>query len=156
MLSTVLTFLGLSAVTLAMLPTTPPVTPRHPVTDHYHTIKVVDEYQWLEDGHSDDVRRWSQAQNAYAREYLERLPNTEAIRARVKAVLADRSASYGRVMPAGGRFFTMKREPPKQQPFLIELNRLHDPDSMRVLVEPEEYRSRGDDKNRLVRTFTRW
>lgn len=146
MLSTVLTSLGLSAVTLAMPPTTPPATPRHRVTDRYHNIEVVDEYQWLEEGHRDDVRRWSQSQNAYAREYLERLPNKEAIRARVKTILADRSASYGRVMPAGGRFFAIKREPPKQQPFLIELNSLDDPDSLRVLVDPEEIDREGTTK----------
>jgi len=144
--ATVLLSIGLSANMLAMQPAKPPATQRKLVTDAYHGIEIHDEYRWLEDGQGNAVRRWSQQQNAYARDYLKRLPNTEAIRARVKEILADKSASYGSVMPAGGRYFAMKRQPPKQQPFLIQFKSLDDPDSATVLVDPEVIDREGTTK----------
>lgn len=144
--ASIVTSVGLSAIALTMQPAKPPATSQEPVTDTYHNIEVVDEYRWLEVGQSKDVRRWNQQQNAYAREFLKRLPNRAAIRARIKEILADESASYERVVPAGGRFFAMKRQPPKQQPFLIELKNLDDPDSARIVVDPEEIDREGTTK----------
>ena len=139
----VLLSLGLSTTVLAMQPATPPASKREPVTDVYHRVKVVDAYRWLEDFERDDVRRWSQAQNKHARDFLKRLPNRDAIGARVQEVLADESASYGAVTPAGGRIFAMKRQPPKQQPFLIVLQSHDDVDAARILVDPEQIDEEG-------------
>ncbi|MCO6455286.1 MAG: S9 family peptidase [Pirellulaceae bacterium] len=131
-----LTLLSLPTIALAMPPGQPPTTARSPVTDRYHQVEVVDEYRWLEDGTNQEVRQWSGRQNAFAREYLQTLPNTDLIRARVQRILAHESASYGSLQVAGGRYFAIQRQPPKQQPFLIELRSLDDPGSARVLLDP--------------------
>ena len=52
----------------------PPPTPKHPVTDIYHGVKVTEDYRWLEDWNDPEVKQWSAAQNARTREYLDHLP----------------------------------------------------------------------------------
>src|SRR5437868_4094613 len=44
-----------------------------PVTNDYHGVKVVDNYQWLENATDPEVRKWSAAQNQEARAYLDKL-----------------------------------------------------------------------------------
>jgi hypothetical protein len=44
----------------------PPVAAKHPVTDEYHGVKVVDDYRWLEDGKSAKTEQWLAAENAYS------------------------------------------------------------------------------------------
>ena len=54
---------------------TPPTTPKKPVTDVYHGVKVVDPYRWLENGNDAAVQKWDREQNKYARHYLDKLPD---------------------------------------------------------------------------------
>ena len=70
----------------------PPTTPVRPVTDTYHGVKVVDPYRWLETDKDSEVKSWSAAENAYARQFLDRLPDVAAIRARVTAIMSARVA----------------------------------------------------------------
>ena len=58
----------------------PPQTPRLPVVNEYHGVKVVDTYQWLEDWDDQRVQTWSDEQNAYARKKLDNLPRVEELR----------------------------------------------------------------------------
>src|SRR6516162_8978405 len=51
----------------------PPKTPKKPVTDVYHGVKVTDPYRWLEDAKDPAVRKWTAAQNRYTRAYFKRL-----------------------------------------------------------------------------------
>ena len=57
-----------------------PPTAIKPVTDIYHGVEVVDNYRWLEDETSPDVRNWSEAQNNYARCKLDNIPVREDIK----------------------------------------------------------------------------
>src|SRR5476649_882032 len=82
---------------------TPPATSQKPVTDTYHGVSVVDPYRWLENWDDPAVRSWSDAQNAHAHEFLDRLPNVAALRGRVTEVLFAQSLSYGGLAFAGGR-----------------------------------------------------
>lgn len=120
----------------AALAVEPPATPRNPVTDEIHGVKIVDEYRWLEDWGDPAVREWSEAQNAYARSVLDKLPATEAIRARVKQLLEASSVSYGATAVAGGQVFAIKRQPPMQQPFLVMLPTSLLAADERVIVDP--------------------
>ena len=45
----------------AQLPTVP--TASEPVTNYYHQVAVVDDYQWLEDAANPAVRDWIHRQN---------------------------------------------------------------------------------------------
>jgi prolyl oligopeptidase len=111
-------------------------TPREPVTDTYHGVAVVDEYQWLEDKDSEATRTWTAAQDARTRAYLEALPSRDAIRERFEAILKVESTSYDAPSLGGSTSFALKTQPPRQQPFLVVLDTLDDTAGERVLVDP--------------------
>jgi len=121
----------------------PPETPKRPVVDDYHGTKVTDDYRWLENGADPAVQRWSDAQNARARAVLDALPSREAIARRVGALLSWESPSYFDLEDRGGVLFALKRQPPKEQPFLVALDSAADPASERVVVDPMAIDSSG-------------
>ncbi len=122
----------------------PPVeTPSRPVANEYHGVKVVDEYQWLENWDDAAVKAWSDAQNAHARRVLDALPNVEAIRARVTEISSAPTVTHYHVRMAGGKAFAMKRQPPKQQPFIVVMDSLFHPDAARTLVDPAAIDAEG-------------
>src|SRR5689334_7715350 len=57
-------------------------TARHPVTNEYHGVKVVDDYLWLEKADDPAVKKWSEGQNAQARAFLDKLPVRSAVESR--------------------------------------------------------------------------
>jgi len=135
---TLIAFLLLAAgVAIASegLPPTPP-TPKKPVFDTYHGVNVEDDYQWLENWDDPAVRAWSDAENKRARGFLAALPGREQIRDRLKQWYATASASYYGLSYRSGAIFASKTQPPKQQPLLVALNRDLDPQSERVIVDP--------------------
>ncbi len=133
----------LAVLTTLAVMAKPPATQKHPVVDVYHGVAVVDDYRWLENWNDKKVREWSDAQNAYAREWLNRLPNVKAIRERLTQIMTARTVSYGQLAHRKGRLFAIKREPPKQQPFLIVLPSADSIAQARVLVDPNQIDSKG-------------
>jgi prolyl oligopeptidase len=131
----VLAILTLSASSL--LPAQPPAAPKRPVTDVFHGVKVVDEYRWLEDYSSPEVRAWSEAQNRFARQYLDSLPIRATLYEELKKVMSHPSPSHTGLVRAHGVLFAMKRQPPKQQPFLVTLP------AERVVLDPATLDARG-------------
>ncbi|UCE61652.1 MAG: S9 family peptidase [Phycisphaerales bacterium] len=121
----------------------PPAAEKKPVIDTYHGAKVIDDYRWLEDGDDAAVREWSDTQNAHARDILDKLPNVDAIRARVTEILGAKKVSYGKPSYRNGRIFAIKRQPPKQQPFLIVMTSADDTGTARVLVDPNTIDTSG-------------
>ncbi len=116
----------------------PPETRKSPVVDTYHATTVRDDYRWLEDASSAAVQKWSDAQNAYARAFLDRLPQADAIRREVTSILSNQSIRYFNVSVAAGRVFCERLEPPQQQPVIVVLDDLAAADSARVLVDPNQ------------------
>ena len=114
----------------------PPPTPKHPVTDVYHGVKVVDDYRWLENWDDPAVRAWSGAENAYARHYLDALPTRTALEAELQRLLANPSPLYRSLMARRGQLFALKTLPPKEQPFLVVLDSPDAPASARTIVDP--------------------
>jgi len=134
------TILLFAACFLAMtsknvLPPIPP-TPKKPVIEDYHGVKVEDDYQWLENWNDPAVRSWNDAENARARAFLDALPARQHIFNRLKALYDQTSASYSGLENRHGILFALKSQPPKQQPFLITLNSEADPQSEQVVVDP--------------------
>jgi prolyl oligopeptidase len=121
----------------------PPDTPKRPVTDEYHGITVTDDYRWLENWDDPAVKQWSAAENARTRAYLDHLPARAAIKARLKQLVSDSSASYYDLQFRAGRLFAMKYEPPKQQPMLVVLRDADDPDSAKVVFDPNVASEKG-------------
>jgi prolyl oligopeptidase len=58
----------------------PPDTPKQPVSDEYHGVKITDQYRWLEDWNDPSVKQWSAAENARTRAYLDNLPSRSSSR----------------------------------------------------------------------------
>ena len=126
----------LSLVSFGQTPSisSPPATPKQPVTDEYHGVKVTEDYRWLENWDDAAVKQWSAAQNAWARAYLDGLPSRAAIAQQLKKMTAA-SSGYYNVQYRGGVLFAM-RFSAKQQDYLIALHSPDDVTSERVVVDP--------------------
>lgn len=127
-------FVWLSA-TVAMS-ATPPASPKQPVEDVYHGVRVKDDYRWLEDWNKQEVRAWSDAQNVFARSWLDTRPNVAAIRKRVTEIMTQKTVSYFDLDYIDGTIFAMKREPPRQQSFLVVMNSANVADQAQIVVDP--------------------
>ena len=116
----------------------PPAAPKKPVTDVYHGVSVTDDYRWLENYSDPAVKAWGDAQNRYARKYLDALPARAAISEELKRLYAQPSPLYTDLHAAGGQLFALKRQPPKEQPLLVALKSADDTASERVVIDPNQ------------------
>jgi prolyl oligopeptidase len=121
----------------------PPAAKKEKVEDTYHGVKVTEEYRWLEDAKSADVKAWSDSQNKYARDFLAKLPGLEKIKSQLKDILGAKRISHSALQVRGGKVFAMKRQPPKEQPFLVVLPSLEEPDKARVLLDTMDLDKKG-------------
>jgi prolyl oligopeptidase len=123
-----------SAIAAAAGPSYPP-TLKRPVSETYHGVTVVDDYRWLEDDASPEVKRWVAEQNALTRHYLDGIAQRPAIAARVGELL--RTAPIRRFdFRYRVRLFALKIEPPKNQPILVALPSSGDPRGEHVVLDP--------------------
>jgi prolyl oligopeptidase len=113
-----------------------PATPKKPVVDDYHGVKVTDDYRWLEGGAAPEVQEWSKQQNARTRAYLDHLPARGAIVERLRQLYSTRTARFDDLRFRGGVLFAIERQPPKPQSFLVALTSPDDPASARTIVDP--------------------
>jgi prolyl oligopeptidase len=121
----------------------PPPTPKKPVTDTYHGVRVTDDYRWLEDAADPAVRRWTEAQNRCTRSVLDRSPALRPLRRRLRELMTAPSPGYSGLRVCGGTLFALKSQPPKEQPFLVTLKSADDPGSARVLLDPNALDAKG-------------
>ena len=137
--------LSLSLTTLAQKPPlgAPPATPKHPVTDQYFGVTVTDDYRWLENWNDPGVKRWSAVQNAYARGYLDSLPDRPAIKERLQHLAGSGSVAYFSLQFRGGILFARKTQPSKQQPLLVALDSNADPASEKIVFDPNAASAKG-------------
>ena len=126
--------LALSAVAFAQ----PPAAPKKPVTDVYNGVSVTDDYRWLENYSDPAVRAWTDAENKYARKYLDSLPTRTAISDELKKLYSQPSPRYFYLHAAGGLLFALKDQPPKEQPLLVALKSADDPASERIILDPNQ------------------
>jgi prolyl oligopeptidase len=98
------------------------VAARKAVTNAYHGTTVVDDYQWLENAADPAVKKWSAAQNAQARGYLDKLETRPLLQDRLTRLVAKTSPNYSSLAWRAGKLFLMKFQPPAQQPVLITLD----------------------------------
>ena len=90
-----------------------PPTRTSPVTETLHGVSITDDYRWLEDGKSEEVKAWLGTQDAYAREKLRALPQRDAIAERLRELFYVES--HGTPHKAGSRYFWAKREAGKEK-----------------------------------------
>lgn len=114
-----------------------PATPKRPVSDTYHGVTVIDDYRWLEDDASAEVRGWAAEQNVATRRYLDGIAQRPAIAARVGELLRSAPIQhYG--FEYRRQLFAMKSQPPKNQPLLVLLPPSADAGAERVILDPNE------------------
>lgn len=123
----------------------PPVpdTPKRPVTDEYHGVKVLDDYRWLEDGANIEVKQWSDAQNSRARAYLDGSAERAGIVERLRQLYSGQGATFSGLIERGGVLFALENVPPKAQAMLVTLPSTDDPGSAKVVVDPNAMDASG-------------
>ncbi len=118
-------------------------TPREPVTNVYHGVQVVDDYQWLEQATNTKVQTWTKEQNGRTRDYFDALPFREGVAQELEELIADESASYSLSYYRGGHYFALRDKPPAQQPVLVELKSIYRPALRRVIFDPNTWNTNG-------------
>ena len=98
-----------------------PPTPKKPVSETYHGATVIDDYRWLEDDASSEVKRWVAEQNALSRRYLDAILERPAIAKQVEELLKTAPVRRYDFQYRGKRIFALKVQPPKNQPLLVTL-----------------------------------
>ncbi len=120
-----------------------PPTAKHPVVDIYRDTRVTDDYRWLEDWSDPNVKAWSDAEAAFARQWLDAIPQRAAIHARIERLVSDAGPSWTELAARGGTFFALEERPPKQHPLLVVFTSLTDRKTARVLVDPNAIDASG-------------
>jgi prolyl oligopeptidase len=120
-----------------------PETIRKPEVTTYHGVQITDEYQWLENGAEPAVSRWTTAQNAATRDYLERLPNYGAVAQQVERWLQRASTDYVALQVQARQMFALRFKPPAAQAALVALTSTAST-SERVVFDPNDYDPQGN------------
>lgn len=121
----------------------PPTTPKRPVFDEYHGVRVEDNYRWLEDWSDPAVKQWSAAENQRTRAYLDQLPARAETRDELRDFYSGASVRYYQVEYRPGAIFALKMQPPKQQGMLVRLQSPDDLSTEKVVVDPNTMSSQG-------------
>jgi len=135
--------LGLTAASVghAQLPAVPTV--RKPVTDTYHGVPVVDDYQWLEEATNPVVRDWTRQQNERTRAYFDKLKFHYGLEQQLTELVSDASASYALTDCRGGTIFALRFKPPAQQPVLVRLKSVYPSALRKVVFDPNLWNTNG-------------
>ncbi|MCW5804201.1 MAG: S9 family peptidase [Deltaproteobacteria bacterium] len=113
----------------------PPVAEVRVVKDTYHGTVVEDPYQWLE-GDGADVQAWGEGQDRYARAVLDQLPESDALRAEITAVVKAAVVQYGDLRAAGGKLFALRRSPELEHPELVAMTDPEHPEAAQRVLDP--------------------
>lgn len=124
-----------------------PATRKATVADTLFGTTLTDDYRWLEDGKSAEVKTWLGAQDAFARDRLKALPERDAIAARLKELFYVES--MGVPMREGNRFFFTKREATQEKAVLYVREGKNG--APRALLDPNTW---SDDGSVSMRAWT--
>ncbi len=130
-----------ASVGFAQLPVVPAA--REPVTNVYHGVAVVDDYQWLENATNPAVRDWTRRQNERTHAYFDKLQFHDGLEQELMELIADESASYGLSDYRGGIIFATRFKPPAQQPVLVRMNSVFPPALRKVMFDPNAWNTNG-------------
>ncbi|MGH9366123.1 MAG: prolyl oligopeptidase family serine peptidase [Thermoanaerobaculia bacterium] len=110
----------------------PPETRKEEIRETLHGAEIADPYRWLEDQDSPETRAWIDAQNAYTRELLAKVPGREQFEKRVGEML--RIDVIGTPTERPGRYFFSWRRADRDLPILYVRRGWKGKDE--VLVDP--------------------
>ncbi len=112
----------------------PPKTKTVKVVDVIHGIKIADPYRWLEKDNQ-EVQEWLERQNAYARLFLDKIPEREIIKKRFNKLFKMDSIEIP--VSRGNRYFFGERKANEDLSVLYVQEGLHG--SPRVLIDPNKF-----------------
>jgi prolyl oligopeptidase len=118
-------------------------TKKQPVKDSYYGVTIQDDYRWLEDLKSPEVKTWAEQQNQRSEKFLAALPGRSAIAEEMKKLTSVQPISYGDIQLIAGKIFALKFDPKKQQQFLVVLEAADRPESERPVCDPNIIDSAG-------------
>ncbi|PKK84034.1 MAG: S9 family peptidase [candidate division Zixibacteria bacterium HGW-Zixibacteria-1] len=84
-----------------------PETPVRTVVDTLHGVEIADDYRWLEDGKSPEVKKWADEQDKYCRQLLGEYAGRKDLEASIEKLMKIGSMNSPAVY--GGKYFYMKR-----------------------------------------------
>ncbi len=102
-------------------------------------VRIADPYRWLEDGKSDEVHAWVDAEDAFARAYLSKLPGRDAMAARFKELFYVERV--GTPQHYGDRWFFARRDAGREKFTVYWREGKNGKDQ--VLLDPNEWSSDG-------------
>ncbi len=124
-------------ISLLLPQTAPPATPKKPVIDTYNTVKVTDDYRWLENFDDPAVKQWTAGQNAASRSVLDALPQRDVLARELRQLFQPAMARYFPIEQRGGKIFARKSDPRHQHQFVVTLDSLDNPASERTVLDPD-------------------
>ncbi len=116
-----------------------PVAHKGTVVEDYHGTKVADPYRWLEDLDSADTKAWVDAENKLTFDYLNQIPQRDAIKARLTKLW--NFERYTVPETAGGHYFFSKNDGLQNQYVLYTMDRLDG--EPRLLLDPNKLSADG-------------
>ena len=130
-------------------------------SDTYHGTKVADPYRWLEDDNSAQTKAWVEAENKVTFDFLEKIPEREAIKRRLTELWNYKR--FGVPFAEGGRYFISRNDGLQNQSVLYTMASLDAEPT--VLLDPNTLSADGtvslqgyavsDDGNLLAYGLTR-
>src|SRR5262249_27162772 len=109
-----------------------PQTRRDDVKEVLHGTEVRDPYRWLEDQNSPETRAWITSQNKYTESILGRVPEREAIRQRLTALMKVDAIAVP--FERNGWYFYSKRAADQNLPVIYVRKGIDGPEE--VLIDP--------------------
>ncbi|MGH8113426.1 MAG: prolyl oligopeptidase family serine peptidase [Rhodanobacteraceae bacterium] len=100
------------------MPTQPPLTPKHDITETYFGTVVHDPYRWLEEADAPAVKLWIAAQNAYTEKIMDGFPEAKAIAKRVGELALTSTQQFSPEIVRDTLFY-LRQTPPQPQAVLV-------------------------------------
>ncbi|MDQ2747132.1 MAG: prolyl oligopeptidase family serine peptidase [Acidobacteriota bacterium] len=116
-----------------------PATKKVAQTDDYHGTKVSDPYRWLEDDNSTETKAWVKAENKVTFDYLNGIPEREAIKKRLTELW--NYEKYSAPTKEGEHYFYSKNDGLQNQSVLYVADSTTD--KGRVLLDPNKLSTDG-------------
>jgi prolyl oligopeptidase len=107
--------------------------------DNYHGTLVADPYRWLEDDNSAQTKAWVEAENKVTFDYLEKIPEREAIKRRLTELW--NYERFGVPFKEGGRYFITRNDGLQNQSMLYTMSSLDAEPA--VLLDPNTLSADG-------------
>lgn len=108
-------------------------------SDVYHGVTVEDPYRWLEDDNAAETKDWVQAQNKVTFDYLEKIPQRQAIKQRLTELW--NYERWGIPSRRGGRYFITRNDGLQNQSVLYTMESLSD--EPKLLLDPNKLSADG-------------